>query len=412
MKFGMYLALKEQEHKSTESSVIASAINAATLESAFNAFNEQSVLLEKSYRELQGKVLSLTEKLNESQTARHRELLEKESLSERLAQTLEALPGAIVVLDNDGTIRECNAQAATLLNQPLLGRPWSEIAKREFMPVGNADGELQLNDGRVLSLQRRRLGPGQGEILLLTDVSESRRMTDMLARHQRLSAIGEMTARLAHQIRTPLASALLYASQMTPGDGSAASPGGKVVARLRELDRMVNDMLQFAGGSQHDDESIDVAELLADVAETGAVQLAGRTKISVNVDDSQLRIAGNRGALKGALCNLLENALTACGTGGSVELGAWRDANSICLAVSDDGHGIPDDQLTQVFEPFFTTRPQGTGLGLAVVRSVADAHDAEVLLTSGRDGTTVGLRLPAAAVPQRLKTTNRGYCHA
>ncbi|MEQ8205449.1 MAG: histidine kinase dimerization/phospho-acceptor domain-containing protein, partial [Woeseia sp.] len=325
--------------------MIASATNAATLESAFNAFNEQSALLESSYRELQQQVASLTARLDESQSARHRELLAKERLGEQLANTLEALPGAVVVLDSRGVISECNALAATLLNQPLLGRPWSEIAKREFAPVDNADGELQLHDGRVLSLHRRRLGRDLGEILLLTDVSETRRMTEMLARQQRLSAIGEMTARLAHQIRTPLASALLYASQMSPGDSSAASPGGKVVARLRELDRMVDDMLQFASGSNQDDEGIDVALLLADVAETGSLPMDAASRVAVNVADSNLRIAGNRGALKGALLNLLDNALIACGDEGRVDLGAWRDADCICLTVSDNGCGIPDEEL-------------------------------------------------------------------
>ena len=224
----------------------ASAMNAATLESAFHAFNEQSQLLENSYRELQDNVVSLKAQLAAAQSARHRELLEKERLSDRLASTLDALPGAIVIIDADGILLEANRKASELLNQPLLGRPWAEIVKREFTPVDNADGELQLNDGRILSLQRRRLGKEQREILLLTDVTESRRMTDMLARHQRLSAIGEMTSKLAHQIRTPLASALLYASQLAPNDATPELPANKIISRLRELDRMVNDMLQFA----------------------------------------------------------------------------------------------------------------------------------------------------------------------
>ncbi|ANO51043.1 sensor histidine kinase [Woeseia oceani] len=392
--------------------MIASVTNAATLESAFNAFNEQSALLESSYRELQQQVASLTARLDEAQSARHRELLAKERLSEQLANTLEALPGAVVVLDCHGVISECNAEAARLLNQPLLDRPWSEVAKREFAPVDNADGELQLHDGRVLSLQRRRLGRDLGEILLLTDVSETRRMTEMLARQQRLSAIGEMTARLAHQIRTPLASALLYASQMSPGDCSDASPGGKVVARLRELDRMVADMLQFASGSNQDDEGIDVALLLADVAETGSLPMEAASRVAVNIADSNLRIAGNRGALKGALLNLLDNALIASGDEGRVDLGAWRDADRICLTVSDNGCGIPENELGRVFEPFFTTRPQGTGLGLAVVRSVVDAHQGEVVLESGSQGTTVSLCLPAAAIPSAQRAPERGFCHA
>ncbi|MCB1844770.1 MAG: hypothetical protein KDI09_17540, partial [Halioglobus sp.] len=309
--------------------MIASAIKAAMPESAFKAFNERSQLLESSCRELQHKVASLTDKLTESETARHSQLIEKEALGERLAQTLEALPGAVLVFDSTGSISECNEQAATLLNQPLLGRSWPEIVKREFILADKTDDELQLRDGRVLKLQRRRIGRSMREILLLTDVSASRLQTEMLARHRRLCAIGEMTARLAHQIRTPLASALLYASQLSSGHDPDTSPGSKLLARLRELDRTVNDMLHFASGSQQDDEGIDVELLLAEVAETGALQLGSRSRISVNIADSHLRIAGNRGALKGALCNLLDNALIACGESGRIELGAWRDADRI-----------------------------------------------------------------------------------
>ncbi len=374
-----------------------SATHAATLESAFHAFNERSQLLESSYRELQQQVAQLTAQLQASQSARHRELLEKERLSEQLSRTLDALPGAVVMLDTFGTIIERNDNAAALLNQPLLGRPWAEIVKREFTPAGNADGELQLNDGRIISLQRRSLMAGQGEILLLTDVTESRRLGELLARHQRLSAIGEMTARLAHQVRTPLASALLYASQLPAAGSVQESLGTRIVARLRELDRMIDDMLQFAGGARHDDEDILVAALLHDVADTGRARCATDVRIVVSIADNTLRIAGNRGALKGALLNLLDNAAAACRRDGIVELGAVREADKLCLTVTDNGCGIPPNARAKIFEPFFTTRPQGTGLGLAVVRSVAAAHDGDVLVETSSSGTTFAICVPAPA---------------
>ncbi|MGB5245064.1 MAG: ATP-binding protein [Woeseia sp.] len=393
-----------------------SPTNRATLESAFHAFNEQSAQLASSYRDLQEKVRRLTAELQASQSARHRELLEKERLGEQLARTLDALPGAVVVLDANGIISERNDNAAALLNQPLLGRPWSEIVKREFTPADNADGELQLNDGRIISMQRRRLAAEQGEILLLTDVTDSRRMAELLARHQRLSAIGEMTARLAHQIRTPLASALLYASQLAPGTAAGDTAAGRIAERLRELDRMVNDMLQFAGGARHADEDISVAKLLREVADTGRARCPDEIHIVVSVADASLRVAGNRDALKGALLNLLDNAAAACRRNGIVELGAMRDGKRLCLTVTDNGCGIPPNARAQIFEPFFTTRPQGTGLGLAVVKSVADAHDGELVVESSSAGTTIALSLPAPAAVnsinvRRVTAATREACN-
>lgn len=386
--------------------MIASAPDTQTLETAFHAFNERSRVLETSYRELQSQVVRLTADLKDAQSARHRELLDKEQLGEQLARTLDALPGAVVVLDACGTITERNSNATRLLDQPLLGRPWSEIVQREFTPAANADGELQLKDGRIISLQRERLGK-RGEILLLTDVTESRRMAELLARHQRLSAIGEMSARIAHQIRTPLAAALLYASQLASAAPVAAE---QILSCLRELDRTVNDMLHFAGGVRFDDQQIDVAKLLQDVAETGRARFGDDVSISVSVQDAGMCVSGNRDALKGALLNLLENATAACSAGGHVELGAVCSGADTCLTVTDNGPGIAPEAGARIFEPFFTTRPQGTGLGLPVVRSVAEAYGGSVLVDSSSAGTTFAVCLPqnAAAAAQ---LANRELAH-
>ncbi|NNE60039.1 MAG: PAS domain-containing sensor histidine kinase [Woeseia sp.] len=372
----------------------ASAVNAIALESAFHEFNERSAVLENSYRDLQQQITRLTAELSASQSARHKELLEKERLGKELARTLDALPGAVVVLNVEGIVRKRNKKAMELLNQPLIGRSWAEIVKREFSSANAGEGELRLADGRILSLQRRRLGTGAGAILLLTDVTDGRRMAEMLARHQRLSAVGEMTARLAHQIRTPLASALLYASQLSAEPDSKNGVPGRIVSRLRELDRLVTDTLQFVGGAHHDDENICVAELLHDVAETGRAHCADGLRVTISLEDDALRARGNRDALKGALLNLLDNAAGASSDTGSIELGAVCESDRLCLTVTDNGPGIPPDIRTQMFEPFFTTKPQGTGLGLAVVQSVADAHDGDVLIDSTAGGTTVALCIP------------------
>jgi two-component system sensor histidine kinase FlrB len=380
--------------------LVAHAANATALESAFHAFNERSMLLETSYRQLQDKVESLSAELKHSQSARHRELLEKERLSDRLRRMLETLPGAVLLLDGEGIIRERNSKASDLLHRPLLGCAWAAVVRREFAAGGNAGKDLLMNDGRTLSLARRRLRAEAGEILLLTDVTESRGMAEMLARHQRLSAIGEMTARLAHQIRTPLAAAVLYASQIVARDTERDDAAGKIVNRLQELDRMVNDMLRFAAGARVDNETVAVAVLFNDVVDTCEAQLADDCRITIAVADPSLQVAGNRDALQGALVNLVTNAFAACRNDAHVELGALNDGKNVCLTVSDNGHGIAAELHTKIFEPFFTTRPHGTGLGLAVVQSVALAHGGEVLVESGEEGSSVSLCLPLGAATE------------
>lgn len=376
------------------------AIDPQALEVAFAAFNEQSGLLEDCYRALQGRVVELTARLRSAQSERHRELLEKERLGNRLSRLLETLPGAFLVIDGAGVILERNNRATEFLNQPLLGSCWSDVVQREFCPNVRVDGDLRLRDGRWLNLFRRPLDTEPGEILLLTDVTESRRMSKMLQRRERLSAIGEMTASLAHQIRTPLSSALLYLSQIESDKTTEAKrreTAAKIAPCLRNLDKLVNDMLCFASGARSDEETIVVYDLLQEVFAAIEPQLQGCSYVTIELDDRTLTVSGNREALKGAMLNLVSNAIQACGPTPVIELSAASTAEQVCLIVSDNGCGISAAVRKRLFEPFYTTRPQGTGLGLAVVYSVAEAHGGEVVVESGSHGSTFAICLPAAA---------------
>lgn len=371
----------------------ATALNQESLHQAFDAFNRHSSVLEASYHDLQDKVDSLKAQLRASQGARHHDLVDKERIANRLARTLEALPGAVIVLDGNGIIRESNAKASELLNRPLLGCAWSDVVQREFRIDENAEGELRLRDGRWLSLSRRALVAEPGEILLLADISDSRRMAELLERRDRLSCMGEMTTSLAHQVRTPLASALLYTSQLLRQPSRVPELAAKITDRLQELGRMAEDMLRYARGSRPLHEPVAVAQLLQDVIDEFESQ-QDHSALNIVLPNTDLQIAANRDAVKGALVNLVSNALQACADNARIELGAERIDGSICLTVTDNGPGIPEDIRARLFEPFFTTRPQGTGLGLAIVQAVAEAHDGEVLVDSRPGMTSIALCLP------------------
>jgi two-component system sensor histidine kinase FlrB len=172
----------------------------------------------------------------------------------------------------------------------------------------------------------------------------------------------------------------------------------KITARLQELASMVDDMLRFAGGVRRVGEKIVVADLFEEILEDIGPRLHGAARLTSEIPDQEFAVVGNRGALKGALLNLVENAAQACRKDGRIELSAWRSLDHACLAVSDNGHGISKETQARLFEPFFTTRPQGTGLGLAVVRSVAEAHDGQVLCQSAPGQTVFAICIPATPV--------------
>ncbi len=382
----------------------ASAINAEQLHSAFEIFNQHSSQLEDSYRELKDRLERLTAELSEVRSARVHELMQKERLSHRLALLLETLPGAILVIDGEGLIREQNSRALALFGEPLNGCAWADIIRREAGEGASEDGNIELKDGRWLSLSRQALQHEPGEILLLSDITESRQMAALRERSERLSAIGEMTAEFAHQVRTPLASAMLYVSQLTANDDAQQRVVQILNDRLNDLGRMVNDMLNFASGGKPAEEIVDVDVLFDDIRQTVGPQLGDQSELELLIDGSDIassdrehlpfRFAANADALKGALINLIINAEQASEGPANIKLGAWQDEVSVYFTVTDNGPGIPGDALPRLFEPFFTTRPQGTGLGLAVVRAVARAHGGDVSVETLRQGTRFTLHLP------------------
>ncbi|HEX5338709.1 MAG TPA: ATP-binding protein, partial [Gallionella sp.] len=362
--------------------------------------NQVSEQLTSAYAELQVKAEGLTQELAVANGELRRQYEEKEALSRRLTQLLAALPGGVVVLDADGVVEEVNPAARKLLGDPLVGLPWAQVASRVLTST-HTPGEWLLVGGdcriTISSSAREMIG---GEILLLQDVTEAHAMEAQLQRHKRLSAMGEMAAALAHQLRTPLAAALLYTSHLAdaglaPEDRMKFSD--KALGRLRHLENLIKDMLVFVRGGRSAQESITVASLLAEVQQVMEPQMAQQgVQFSVSDESAGASLLGSREALAGALNNLLANAMQACKSGGRVTLSATIEKNGkLAFRVVDTGRGIPKDVQDRLFEPFFTTRTEGTGLGLAIVREVVQIHGGEVTVKSdeGR-GSEFRLLLP------------------
>lgn len=379
------------------------AVEPTRLEDAFEVFNRFSDQLAASYQALEQRVERLNGELQSAHDGRLEELAEKERLARRLSGLLAALPAGVVVLDVAGVVQEANPAAQELLGEPLLGVAWRDLIQRVFAPDdnnSNGANALLLRDGRRVTVSTCPLGDEPGQILLLQDVTESTALQQRLQRHERLSAMGEMAAQLAHQIRTPLAAAILYISHLTQPRLDAAKRAEvsqKILARLRTLEAMVRDMLVYARGGNPGSEQISVAGLLLEVEQAVAPLLpAHGFSLSRECALTDVCVLGNREALLGAMQNLVVNAIQACGQRGRLQLVATlNDDGAVRLGLCDDGPGVDAGAQEKLFEPFFTTRSQGTGLGLAVVQAVALAHDGSVWMDSSPDqGCCIGMCLP------------------
>jgi two-component system, sensor histidine kinase FlrB len=372
---------------------------AEQLTNAFRIFNELSQNLSNSYQGLEEQIAKLNQELTFAHGERLKTLEEKEKLANHLEKLLAALPAGVIVLDSDGKISNCNAAAVDFLGHPLLDRHWSEIMASSLIIVTNNPHERELLNGKRVNVTCNQLESDGEQIILLSDVSEMRTLQDMLNQQKHLSAMGEMVASMAHQVRTPLATAILYASQLTNptvGQEKRQRFSDKILERLLFLERQVNDMLMFAKDGRLAMEQFSLSGLLVHL-EDGFREYAGQRHVDFQIinqitDDEMI---GNETALRGALMNLLHNAVDAVSDSGCIKLIVTQKNAALQIAVSDNGNGMTEDQKQRVFEPFFTTKPNGTGLGLAVVDSVVGAHDGQIKIDSViNQGTVFTLMLP------------------
>ena len=366
---------------------LASEAEKQRLAEAFRIFNQASEELSGAYTLLQGQVAALTDELAAANGALRQQYLEKAALTERLSLLLAALPAGVVVLDADGSALQSNPAAQTMLGTDPLAQRWETI-ERERLCADDAPGEYLVGPDRRVAVTVTALDSAGGRIVLLNDITEAHRLKAQAERHERLAAMGEMAAQLAHQLRTPLAAALLYAGNLENPDlpaATRASIAQKAVARLKYLERVIQDTLLFARGEVLGRESIAVGELMHELRQT-IEPLARDRGVAFEVAEAggETMFSGDRKAVLGALTNLLENALQAAAAAadGRVRLGVRLQGGSVAFSIADNGAGMTPAVCARLFEPFFTTRAEGTGLGLAIVRGVVRAHGGNIEVNS------------------------------
>jgi len=370
------------------------------LQDAFKAFNDLSVQLSTSYNALEQQVVGLTEELAASKSERIAELQEKELLAKRLESILHALPAGVVVLDGEGVIQNYNAIALELLGEPLDNQIWNMVSQRVF-DIDSSQQELRLKNNKWVTISTCPLGKQPGQIILLNDVTERKHQQIKLDQQQRLVTMGQTAASLAHQIRTPLSSAILYSSNLKrqnlkEDDRFAITE--KLMARLRHLEHLINDMLVYASGSTSNNNEFKLTELVSELLQTTDSHLvASKTRFNwLNRVEQDVYLKGNKQMLMSSLINLFVNAIQAMGNNGELELITYlEDDDMLLIEIKDNGPGIDNNDVQSIFEPFYTTKSDGTGLGLAVVRAVVNAHNGEVQVKHAKpNGTIFKINIP------------------
>ena len=368
------------------------------LEQAFELFNATSLQLTNAYDALQAQVGHLQVQLAQSDK-------EKRRVADRLSRLLDLLPAGVIVLNANNQVIEMNPSADEILGKDALGRDWDIVVMNVFL-LSNAAGELMTHDETYYQLSETLLDEASGKILLIQDVTSSRHLQEHVSRHQRLHSMGEMAASLAHQIRTPLSSALLYVSQMNSeslDDKKREKFVDKAMSSLHHLEGLVKDMLQYARGGKGSEQRIELTDLMNQLEQSVEPQVGlSGSQIKFDAFLPGLVIIGDQDALMTALQNLIGNAIDVIGQQAVIQVTVNKISDErVDLVISDNGPGIESELLEKIFEPFYTKRARGTGLGLAVVRAIAEAHGGKAWVKSIPGyGSRFGIRLPLATMKE------------
>jgi two-component system sensor histidine kinase FlrB len=322
---------------------------------------------------------------------------------------MHALPSGVVILDSYGRIKHSNPAAVQMLGALRQGQYWRELIVEKFEPRVDDGHEVSLKNGLRVNLSTRSLESESGQLIVINDLTETRKLQTQLSRHQRLSSMGKMMSSLAHQIRTPLSAALLHADNLirrNKQDKAIDDSGRKIISRLRNIERQIRDMLIFAKGETTLTSSVSTTELVEHMHESArdlAAYYGGTLKWRDRSDGAMLNC--NLDALIGAFLNLLENAFQASEKNALVTVsvnveGADSEYQEYMLSIdiTDQGMGIDESLLKSLEEPFSTTKANGNGLGLAIVRLVCKSHSGKFSLStnSNEKGATAKMLLPVS----------------
>ena len=335
-------------------------------------------------------------------SAREADLKELVALQNRI---VNAMPSGLITCDDKGLITFINPAAVAILGQAATDR--GPLQMEEVLPGASRlprttrRAELSVdtpNGRRVLGLAVTPLEEQGGSLLVVfQDLTYLRRMQEELKRIDRLASLGRGSAQLAHEIRNPLAS--MRGSAQLLGDDVQNSPHLVRLAHIivRESDRLaalVDGYLELARPPPPARENIRIDSV---VAETVEMLRADPMTSGVVLEEILAPVDGLADAaqLRQVLINLLRNALTAVGKGGTVRVTVDEDSNQARIRVWDSAGSIPADDLTRIFEPFYTTSAAGTGLGLSTVHAIIQAHAGLIAVTSSASqGTTFTVALP------------------
>ena len=362
------------------------ALAAKHLEEAFAIFYAESQKLEAQQADLQEKINQLSSELQKS--------------NQRLGILLNAIPAGVILLENNIVLLH---NPAVLHFLPSLGKG-NQFALPSEWQASIAPGEYVIGSPEDPNAPQKmvqviRIDEGIRSFIQIQDITANIALHHETQRENRLTAMGKMAAGIAHQFRTPLATAMLYSSHLCD-DEVEPEMAREFAARLRkqllDLEKLSQDMLRFIS-NRPNKTVLTAAKQLIEEAQA-SIQALFETKgvtlsVQCAIPDTVMLLVEPK-SIPNALVAILENALAVSKAGDTVLLSATTESKKLIITIADQGPGISSTMIDSLFEPFSTTSANGTGLGLSIAKNTLDAHRGTIGAQSTHKGAVFKITLP------------------
>ncbi|OGV34069.1 MAG: hypothetical protein A2020_01210 [Lentisphaerae bacterium GWF2_45_14] len=375
-----------------------------SLEKAFQLFIEQSEMLEKSHIELQERLNETNLHLEDKNKELARRIEEVERIKEKLSGIIESITDAVFLLSGDNQTEAANQSASALVKklhesgkELLKLSPLAEfLEKRQTVKDRNLEIEIDCKKFYYLLSILPVSGDGTSrlagaKIVVIKDVTEYRKLQDHVNREDRMAALGKVAASVAHEIRNPLSAiegfAMLLERDLkdTPNAQRLAS---KTVYAARQLNSVVSNLLNYTREIKPHKMPCELNMQIKDALDFIS-PMASDQKVEIRLElcDKPLHVLFDPVQFKQVITNIGINGVEACprASGGWLEIRTGREDDYAVIEIIDNGEGIPDNRKKQIFDPFFTMKDGGIGIGLSLCQKIIESHNG-ILFECGNFG--------------------------
>jgi PAS domain S-box-containing protein len=393
----------------------------SALINAFRYFNESTSSLNQAYHRLEKRVEELTLLLDEKDRELYGKIKELDRVKRYLTSVLEGISSGVIAIDLDGNIIIFNGTAASMCGinaEECVGNHYTKIMGE---PEIEASALYTLHNGPELRCIEKTLPGNQlqvevstawvvdslgervGVVELFDDITTIRRLEERFEHQKTLSALGEMASAVAHELRNPLAGIGGFAALLKEDladDFDKLKLIDKVLQGVGDLERIASNLLFLTRRSGVKRDQVDLNALLTDLVQLLQAEIHRdnlKVVLTARLPEENVPLSADRELLKMIFINVIRNAIQAVEVEGIVliKLEWMLLHNRVKVEIIDNGCGIEPEDQPKLFNPFFTTRTRGTGLGLALVKKAVDLHRGEITVDSrvGK-GSTFTVNLP------------------